>query len=76
MLKNSGLDAYDRISALDLVLAEAKANSEAEQPASTAKVLQLDQVTETPLLEKAAGYDIDTMLRNAEKYHEGGTDHE
>ena len=76
VLKNSGLDAYDRISALDLVLAEAKANSEAEQPASTAKVLQLDQVTETPLLEKAAGYDIDTMLRNAEKYHEGGTDHE
>lgn len=72
-LQNSGLAAYDRISALDLVLGEAERNRTAYRPpAAGANVIQLEQVNESPLLEKAVGYDIDTMIRNAEKFSKEG----
>lgn len=76
-LKNSGLAAYDRISALDLVLNEARRNAQRPaMPVSDPKVYQLEQVTERPLLENAVGFDIDTMIQNAERRYEGGTDNE
>lgn len=77
LLDNSGLETCERISAVDLILAQANRNKENTAAGSSAKIVELQRVLETPLLEAVSGLnDMDTMLRNAERYHKGGTDDE
>lgn len=71
----STLPAYDKTSALELTLAAAKSKKKEDTiPPTGAKVVYMPKIVEEPLLQKVSGldYDIDTMLKNAEKYNNGG----
>lgn len=68
-LKNSMLAACDRVTALDLILADA-AGKKAErlaEPGEDCPVLEIQRVNEEPLLQAVNDMPLDIMVRNAER---------
>lgn len=58
----------DRKTAMELVLSQAKRNRETYQGRANPKIIEMQRVTEEPLLKRVSGApDLDLMLRNAEK---------
>lgn len=66
--KDMMLTEMDQVPALDLVLRQAKRNKETYQGRANPKIIEMQRVTEEPLLKRVSGApDLDLMLRNAEK---------
>lgn len=70
-LQNSMLASCDRITALDLILADA-AGKKAErlaEPGEDCPVLEIQRVNEQPIMQAVNDIPLDLMVRNAERRH-------
>lgn len=74
--ENIILDECDRVTSMELVLAQAKRNKEAYKGKSDPNLLELQRAVEEPMFKKVVGgADLDVMNRNAMK-KQGGNDYE